>query len=169
MVSQSKWQEWVDAFEVGGAIALSRMGLTKTELSEVLVLRASAGGGKWVRDLVQLGADPNFVDEGGNSALSQCIQSSCPSMMSASIEDSFVCAIALLESGADPNQSYMNMFSLAALALAHHRYDLFALFLLARVDLTGLEPSSRGDETIRGAIEASPDDYARALLKISCR
>lgn len=125
-------------------------------LSELLVFLAAYGGAKWPTRLCDMGADCNFVDQEGQTALSQCVHGH--ESVSGS-HDTFETAIELLAAGADPNSSYLSLFSVTHLAVARNQPELAALFLMAGADLDRPEPDVQSRIPLRQALLNSPTVY----------
>lgn len=139
-----------------------RLALTSNELSEFLVYRASGGGTIWPTELVQLGANPNFCDDEGNTALSRCVHARYDSRSSRT--DTFLTAIELLSLGADPNQRYSTFCSVTSLAASSGQADFVALFLLAGADLTLAEGDFGG--SLSEYLSTSERPWVRQLLQL---
>ncbi|MDZ4841591.1 MAG: ankyrin repeat domain-containing protein [Hyphomicrobium aestuarii] len=133
------------------------------KLSELLQQLTWLGGNRWPSALAELGADLNFVDDEGQTALSICVHAACRFGGQAPV-DTFTTACELLKLGASPNSRYLSMFSVTRLAFLHDLRDLTTLFLLAGADLDLEEPDSQYDMTLRDEMLASDKEWVRRLV-----
>ena len=117
-------------------------GAPADELGDLAVFLAPLGGTKWPSLLHSLGANLDFVDDEGQTALSQCVQAQSDLRLGQGGTDTFATAAELLDLGADPNASYLSMSSVTALAARLNLPDFVVLFLLAGADLHREEPDS---------------------------
>lgn len=157
---------WIDAYEIGGLKGLlQEFHLGSEQLSELLVLKASDGGKNWATELVQAGANPNYIDTEGNSALSQCIQSSSTPMGGVPKHESFELAVELVSLGANPDLLYQDWIGMLELAISYDRADIAALFILAGADLEMINQDH--DCKVEERMRHSDRLWAKQLLDIS--
>ncbi len=131
--------------------------LSKQELSELLVFLSSCGGVGWPQVLVRFGADLHHVNSEGECALSNCVHARDAGNYKPKV-DSFFTAMELLDLGANPNSTYLGMFSVTHLAYRRGLPDFVSLFLLAGADLQSFEPDTQTHETLRDALLQSKSD-----------
>jgi len=135
------------------------------KLSELVQQLAWLGGNRWPKALADLGADLNYVDDEGQTALSICVHAASRAGGEVPV-DTFSTACELLELGASPNSTYLSMFSVTRLAFRHDLRDLTSLFLLAGADLDRKEPDSQSLKTLREEMQESDEEWVRQLVKV---
>lgn len=126
-------------------------------LSRLLVYLAPLGGTGWPTRLCELGAVIDFVGDEGETALSQCVHGARKNEDGSRGNDTFGTAIELLALGANPNATYLSMFSVTHLATVGNQPEFAALFLLSGADLERQEPDRFRTETLREAMLKSAD------------
>ena len=145
----------------------------RDQLSELLQRLCWSGGGRWPTVLYAMGADPNYVDDEGQTALSICVHGAggefWPKEHTELPVDTFETACELLELGASPNSPYMSECSVTSLALFGNLPQFVCLFLMAGADLDLEEPGSLSDKTLRQEIMASDRMWGRRLISICDR
>lgn len=148
--------------EAGGLDIASELGLRdwpRDRLSALLVYLAAHGGTGWIAPLVDMGADINFVNDEGETALSNCVHARAEGNQRPKV-DTFYTAIELLALGACPNASYLSMFSVTHLAMRLNQPDFVALFLLAGANPDAEEPDRQTNKTLREVLLSRGDEAA---------
>lgn len=103
----------------------------------LLMLRlAFYGRSFWIEPLKELGADPTFRSDAGDTALGKCLSGSARRM------PTFFTAAALLEAGANPNEITRGGNTVLQLAIVENRPEFVTLLLLKGADpkLTSPDP-----------------------------
>jgi ankyrin repeat protein len=140
------------------------------QLSELLQQLCWLGGNRWPTALCAMGADPNYVDDEGQTALSICLHAAggefMPEKYRAPPVDTFETACELLQVGANPNSTYLSMFSVTHLALSGNLPQFVCLFLVAGADLNLEEPDSLSERTLRQELMTSSRQWGRKLVSI---
>jgi ankyrin repeat protein len=155
--------DWDVIFERDGAKALiDQCRLNADQLNEFMIYRASGGGTGWPTELYKVGADPNFVDDEGSSALSQCVH--VAAFSKGQKIETFETAMELLSIGANPNQLYSTFCSITSLAMTSNRPEFVALFLLAGAELDRIEPDE--GRPLRDILGESQHKWASHLLEV---
>lgn len=140
------------------------------QLSELLQQLCWYGGNRWPSVLCAMGADPNYVDSQGQTALSICVHAAggefMPREHRSPAVNTFDTACELLEAGASPNSTYMSMSSVACLALNGNLPQFVCLFLMAGADLDLEEPDPLNSKTLRQELLDSHRRWGAKLVSI---
>lgn len=119
----------------------------------------------WPHALSGRGLNPNYKDDEGNTLLSMCVHTWCFRGSTAQVgRVAWQNMLSFLDLGADPNSSYLGLYSILRFSICSDARELAALLLASGADVDRIEPEGR--ETLRDFIMSSELMWTQQLLRI---